>query len=122
MIRFIGTYRDRFGVEAICRVLGATKSGFLTARAYRAAKARPPPARALSDEMFGAEITRLHGENYSVCGVRKMHALMRRQGWAIGRDQTARLIAGPRTARCPAQQAGVHHRAGPGRRQASRPG
>lgn len=38
------------------------------------------------------EIVRLHGENYAVYGVRKMHALMRRQGWEIGRDQTGRLM------------------------------
>ena len=35
---------------------------------------------------------RLHAENYGVYGVRKMHALMRRQGWAIGRDQTGRIM------------------------------
>lgn len=38
------------------------------------------------------EVVRLHAENYGVYGVRKMHALMRRQGWDIGRDQTARLM------------------------------
>jgi len=30
--------------------------------------------------------------NYGVYGVRKMHALMRRQGWALGRDQTGRIM------------------------------
>lgn len=35
---------------------------------------------------------RLHAENYGVYGVRKMHALMRRQGWLIGRDQTGRIM------------------------------
>jgi len=35
---------------------------------------------------------RLHTENYGVYGVRKMHALMRRQGWALGRDQTGRIM------------------------------
>jgi transposase InsO family protein len=92
MIRFIGVYRDRFGVEAICRTLGAAECGFLTARGYQAARSRPPSARALSDDLLGAEIARLHAEHYSVYGVRKMHALMRRQGWVIGRDQTARLM------------------------------
>lgn len=70
-------------------------SGFLTARGYRAAKARPPSARALKGELLVLEILRLHGENYGVYGVygvRKMHALMRRQGWEVGRDQTARLM------------------------------
>ena len=38
------------------------------------------------------EIARLHGEDYGVYGVRNIHALMRRQGWEVGRDQTARLM------------------------------
>lgn len=42
--------------------------------------------------MVGVGIARLHAENYGVYGVRKMHALMRRQGWAIGRDQTGRIM------------------------------
>lgn len=92
MIRYVDTFRDRFGVEAICRTLGATERGFLTARGYRAAKARPASARAIRDGVLGAEIARLHAENYGVYGVRKMHALMRRQGWAIGRDQTGRIM------------------------------
>jgi putative transposase len=94
MIRYVEAFRGRFGVEAICRVLGAAECGFLTARGYRAAVSRPPSARALSDELLGGEIARLHAENYGVYGVRKMHALMRRQGWVIGRDQTARIMRG----------------------------
>ncbi len=92
MICFIDTMRDRFGVEAICRVLGATDSGFISSRGYRAAKVRPPSARQLSDELLGGEISRLHAANYGVYGVRKMHRAMRRQGWAIGRDQTGRIM------------------------------
>lgn len=92
MIRFIDMFRDRFGVEAICRTLGATESGFLTDRGYRAAKTRPASARALRDEQLGAQIARLHAENYGVYGVRKMHALLGRHGWAIGRDQTGRIM------------------------------
>lgn len=83
MIRYVDTFKDQFGVEAICRVLRTTESGFVTARGYRAAKTRPPSARTLSDQLLGAEIDRLHAENYSVYGVRKMHALMRRQGWGV---------------------------------------
>lgn len=48
--------------------------------------------RALRDDLLVPEIARLHAENYGVYGIRKMHALMRRQGWGIGRDQTARLM------------------------------
>lgn len=92
MIQYVDAFPDRFGVEAICRTLGATECGFLTARGYRAAKSRPASARTLRDQLLGAEISRLHAENYGVYGVRKMHALMRRQGWAIGRDQTGRIM------------------------------
>lgn len=78
MIRYVDMFRDRFGVEAICRTLGATASGFLTARGYRAAKSRPRSSRVTRDDVLGAEIARLHVENYGVYGARKMHALMRR--------------------------------------------
>lgn len=92
MIRFITEHRVRFGVEAICRVLRLAVRGFITSRGYRAALRREPSARALSDQVLGAEIERLHGEIYGVYGARKMHALMLRQGWTLGRDQTARLM------------------------------
>jgi len=98
MIRFMDMFADRFGVEAICRTLGATECGFLTSRGYRAAKTRPRSARALRDHLLVGEVARLHAENYGVYGARKMHALLRRQGWEVGRDQTTRLmrIAGVR--------------------------
>ncbi|MFE6647403.1 IS3 family transposase [Nocardioides sp. NPDC057772] len=92
MIRFIDEHRDHFGVEAICRVLGAAVRGFITSRGYRAAKTRVPSARRLRDGLLKPEVARLHAENYGVYGVRKMHALLKRQGWDIGRDQTARLM------------------------------
>ena len=92
MIRYVVTFRDQFGVEAICRTLGATEYGFLTARGYRAAKTRTVSARAMSDSLLGGEVLRLHTDNYGVYGVRKMHALMRRHGWALGRDQTGRIM------------------------------
>ena len=66
--------------------------GFLTSRGYRAAKTRGPSTRQLRDELLVPEIRRLNEENYGVYGVRKMHALLRRQGWDVGRDQTARLM------------------------------
>ncbi|MBK0418742.1 IS3 family transposase [Leucobacter sp. CSA1] len=92
MITFIDEHRDRFGVEFICRVLGAAVRRFLTSRGYRAAKTRPASVRQLRDELLVPEIQRLHAENYGVYGVRKMHALLQREGWEIGRDQTARLM------------------------------
>ena len=92
MIDYIDTYRDRFGVEAICRTLGASDCGFISSRGYRAAKTRAPSARTLSDSMLIPELVRVFEDNFSVYGVRKMWKAMRRAGWNIGRDQTARLM------------------------------
>lgn len=92
MIRYIDEHKDQFGVEAICRVLVPAVRGFITARGYRAAKTRAPSARRLREDLLVPEIIRLHEENYGVYGRRKMHALLRRQGWDIGRDQTERLM------------------------------
>jgi transposase InsO family protein len=92
MIRFIDEHRDRFGVELICRVLREAVRGFLTSRGYHAAKMRAPSPRRLSGALLVPEIARLHAENYGVYGRRKMHALMRCQGWDVGRDQTERLM------------------------------
>ncbi|MDX2341961.1 IS3 family transposase [Micrococcus sp. M4NT] len=92
MIAFIDEHRDQFGVEAICRTLRATECGFITSRGYRAAKTRPRSSRTLRDEILVEELRRIHAENYSVYGVRKMHHAMARAGWEIGRDQVARLM------------------------------
>lgn len=92
MIRFVDEHRDQYGVEAICRVLGQTETGFITSRGYRAAKARPASARALRDGVLLPEVRWIHAENYSVYGVRKMQHAMRRAGWDVGRDQVARLM------------------------------
>ena len=101
MIAFIDEYRDRYGVEFLCRTLQAAVRGFVTSRGYRAAKRRPAAARQLRDELLVPEIQRLHAKHYGVYGRRKMHALLRREGWQIGRDQTERLmkLAGVRDVR-----------------------
>ncbi len=92
MTRFIDEHKGRFGVELICRVLRVAVRGFVTSRGYRAAKTRPPSVRALRDGLLVPEVVRLHAENYGVYGRRKMHALLKRQGWQVGRDQTERLM------------------------------
>ncbi|ALG86380.1 Transposase InsO and inactivated derivatives [Gordonia malaquae] len=92
MIAFVDMHREKFGVEAICRILSATECGFITSRGYRAAKNRPASARSVRDEMLAEEVQRIHQANYSVYGVRKMWHAMRHAGWNVGRDQVARLM------------------------------
>ncbi|GAA1792148.1 IS3 family transposase [Leucobacter iarius] len=43
-------------------------------------------------ELLIPEIRRLHSEESCVYGVRKMYALLRRQDWILGRDQTGQLM------------------------------
>ena len=92
MIAFIDMHREQFGVEAICRTLRATECGFITSRGYRASKNRKASARSVRDEILIEEVQRIHQENYSVYGVRKMWHAMRHAGWDVGRDQVARLM------------------------------
>lgn len=84
MIAFIDEYRKDFGVERICRVLREHHDGvFLTSRGYYAALSRPIAARHVSDQLLISELERIHRENYSVYGVRKMWHAARRAGWDI---------------------------------------
>lgn len=68
MIEYIDAYRDRFGVEAICRTLKETECRFITSRGYRAAKTRAPSARSLSDALLIPELVRVYEDNFSVYG------------------------------------------------------
>ena len=92
MIAYIDMYKDRFGVEPICRTLGATECGFITSRGYRAAKTRPASDREVRDSQLIAVLREVHARNYGVYGKRKMWHALRREGWDIGREQTARLM------------------------------
>lgn len=93
MITFIDTYRDRFSVEFMCRVMKEhTTSVFLTSRGYRTATTRPVSARQVQDELLIEALRKIHQNNYGVYGIRKMWHAMNRAGWVIGREQTARLM------------------------------
>jgi putative transposase len=84
---FIERYRDRFGVELICRTLKVSAS----AHYQRATGKRS--ARAVQDKRLAAKIQKIFAENYECYGVRRMHAAMIREGEQVGRDRVARLMA-----------------------------
>jgi len=86
MTRFIEERRDRFEVELLCRVLGASPS------TYYAARSRSPSARAITDAWLHEEIERVFKENYSVYGGRKLWRQLHREGILIGRDRVWRLM------------------------------
>jgi putative transposase len=85
-VSFIDGHRHRWGVEPICRVLQVAPS------TYYAARSRPPAARTLRDAQLKVEIERVHKDNFSVYGARKVWRQLGREGIAVGRDRVARLM------------------------------
>jgi putative transposase len=82
VIDYIDAHRDQFGVEPICRVL-AEHGVPIAPSSYRAAKARPPSPRALSDAALAEVIEatfRDREKGRGVYGARKMWHQLRRDG------------------------------------------
>lgn len=88
MSAYIDTYRDRFGVEPICSVLGVSAS------AYYQRKTGARSQRVVSDERLLAVIRELHLANYEAYGSRKTWKALARAGHCVGRDQVARIMRG----------------------------
>jgi putative transposase len=83
---YIETYRARFGVEPICRVLGVSAS------AYYQRKTGTRSRRVVDDERMLGVIRELHLANYEAYGSRRMWKALGRAGHSVGRDRVARLM------------------------------
>ena len=86
MMAYIDAYRDRFGVEPICRALQFASS------TYWSAKRRPASARLVRDEELKVEIARVHAENFGVYGAPKVWAQLNREGHRVARCTVERLM------------------------------
>jgi len=84
--RFIDSYRERFGVEPICRALGVSAS------AYYQRRTGTRSARAVEDERLLAVIRQTHKDNFYAYGYRKMWKTLRRAGETVPRCQVQRLM------------------------------
>jgi putative transposase len=91
MIAFIDDHRDIHGVEPICRVLPIAPSTYHDYAARRRDPDRLPP-RARRDALLRAQIRRVWEENFRVYGVRKVWRQLCREGVAVARCTTARLM------------------------------
>ena len=91
MVSYIDDYRDRFGVEPICRVLPIAPSTYYEMKARERDPGRLPP-RAIKDEQLKPEIWRVHAENYGVYGARKVWKQLNREGIKVARCTVARLM------------------------------
>ncbi len=83
---FVDVYRERFGVEPICRGVQLAPS------TYWSAKHRPRSARSVRDERLKAEIRRVHAENFGVYGAPKVWAQLNREGIRVARCTVERLM------------------------------
>ncbi|MCE7080325.1 IS3 family transposase [Streptomyces sp. ST2-7A] len=91
LVAFIEAHRQVFGVEPICRVLTSHGPKIATS-AYHAAKKRTPSARAVRDAELKRQISRVHTDNFSVYGVRKVWRQLHREGIPAARCTVARLM------------------------------
>jgi putative transposase len=86
VISYIDSHRDRFGVEPICETLQFAPSTYYTA------KKRPPSQRQQRDGVLKPEIERVHRENFSVYGARKVWKQLHREGHRVARCTVERLM------------------------------
>lgn len=93
MKAFIDEHRSEYGVEPICKVLPIAPSTYWEHAARRADPHRLSQ-RARRDEALCAEIRRVHAENFSVYGARKVWLQLGREGYEVARCTVARLMKG----------------------------
>ncbi|MER6059591.1 IS3 family transposase [Streptomyces albidoflavus] len=91
LVAFIDEHRQVFGVEPICRIL--TSHGLKIATStYYAARKRAPSARSVRDAELKTQISRVHADNFSVYGVRKVWRQLHREDIPVARCTVARLM------------------------------
>jgi putative transposase len=91
VVAYIGAYRGQFGVEPICRVLRQVGVA-ISPSGYYAARARPPPARAVRDAALEKEILRVYKDSGERYGAWKVWDQLNREGIAVARCTVERLM------------------------------
>lgn len=97
-MKFIDEHADhrvgdglRWGVESICAVLSDSGAPIAPSTYYEA-RSRAPSARDQRDEQLIEHITRVHRDNYSVYGARKVWLALNREGIPVARCTVERLM------------------------------
>jgi putative transposase len=91
MVAFIDEHRVPHGVEPICAVLPIAPSTYYAHKDVQRDPSKKS-ARALRDAELRGEIRRIHDDNYSVYGVRKVWTQMLRDGRLVARCTVERLM------------------------------
>lgn len=84
--RFVHEHRETFRVGVMCEVLKVSRSG------YYAWRGRPHSDRERANRALRATIERIHAESRGTYGSPRVHAALRREGFACGRHRVARLM------------------------------
>ena len=86
---FIEAQKERFPVNAMCRVLEISKSGY-----YAWLRSRDLPDRRFKDDddELRREIVRIHRSSNGVYGRPRIHASLRARGWTVGAKRVRRLL------------------------------
>ena len=91
MVAFIEAFRDQFGVGPICRALRQAGVA-ISPSGYYAARARPPPARAVHDAALEKQILRVYKDSGERYGAWKVWDQLNREGIAAARCTVERLM------------------------------
>jgi putative transposase len=83
---FVEARKAHHRVNAMCRVLKVSKSGFYGWRD------RAPSARAQADAVLSEKITRIHRDSRETYGAPRIHFELRMLGLRCGRKRVARLM------------------------------
>lgn len=91
ILAYIHAFRERFGVEPICRVLSEHEITIAPGTYYKW-KARKVSDHAFEEAYLVNAVVDLYEKHRRVYGVRKMWHTARREGLGLGRDQVGRLM------------------------------
>jgi putative transposase len=91
IVEYIDDHKQRLVVEPICRVL--TEHGCkVSSSTHYDARNRQQSTRSVRDEELKTEIARVHEENYSVYGARKVWLQLARENITVARCTVERLM------------------------------
>jgi len=91
VVAFIEAFREEFGVGPICRALRQAGVA-ISPSGYYAARARPPPARAVREAALEKQILRVYKDSGERYGAWKVWDQLNREGIAAARCTVERLM------------------------------
>ncbi len=86
IFKLIDAERASYPVAMLCRILGASKSG------YYAWRSRPPSKRSRQDALLTEKIYEIHNRSRETYGYPRVYAELRSLGIGCGRRRVARLM------------------------------